>query len=1258
MENISGNIKKAKGQIRESFRVTTTRPVAILMIVIGIFVFGLLSYRRLPLNLMPDITYPSLTVRTEYPGTAPEDVENDVSRRIEDALAAVDNLVNMSSISKAGLSDVILEFGWKTDMNTATADVREKLDQIVLPEEAKPPIILRYDPSLDPILRIALYATKNDEAITEKEMAMRLREHAEYEIRDKIEAVEGVAAVRIRGGLERELLIDLDIDALRAKRISPQQIINRVQSGNINMPGGDLREGETEFQVRVLNEFKDLETIRDLIIDRRNGIEIRLDELADVRWENKEREIFTRIDEQPSVELQIFKEADANIVEVARLVRERVFGTEEERLAAQRYEEMMQRARDGGAVQAESGEERGRQGGRGGRSEIEQIRAPEFLAYGIKDSGWKFDVLTDQSIFIQNSIDEVLSNAVIGGILAIIILFLFLRSFKSTIIIGLTIPLSVVATFAPMMLFGVSLNIMSLGGLALGIGMLVDSSIVVLESVFRCREEGDSLIEAVVRGTGEVGGAVIASTLTTIAVFAPIVFVEGVAGQVFGDMSLAVVFSLLAALLCALFFIPMLASRQVPFEFASKDLKIFGRIGSWELFMGRLKRFWSREKGLSASPLKYILFIPHNAFFAAIFLIDLVLDLLGRPFNSAVLTAQRFRKYWGKQRSGLGKVIRVFTVIPVHAYMGLIFAIHFLLEALGKLIRITLLLMFYILRLLFGAVGFVVGWILKPIFFVFGKFIDGINTGYPYFIDWALRNKIVVIAIVLIIAVHAGSLMFGLKSNLIPEVHQGEFNVRIKAPVGTDIERTNELTKEVERGIRESLLAMNDGGSAFETTATVVGAEKESNTRSDEGENTAVITVRLAEQEDIQDAEERAINLIRERLARIPGLTSVTFDRPVLFSFKTPIEVEIKGPERQFLKQYSDEAIREMEKIEGLTDLKNSIQPGNPELQILYDRDKLKLYNMDIADTARAVRDMVEGRLAGEFRKEDRQYDIRVRLQRVDIKDYKDLSDLELRPTETERIKLSTVANIITREGPNEIRRIDKERTALVSSNLKDIDLGSAKEQITERLQRLRMESGWLPEYRFEITGQTEEMEVSSNSLAWALALAVFLVYIVMASQFESLMQPFIIIFTIPLALIGVVYFLVLAGTPVSIVVLIGVIMLAGIVVNNAIVLVDYINQLRTRGFDKMEAIIEAGKIRLRPILMTTLTTVLALLPLALGLGAGAEIRAPMAWTVIAGLLSSTLLTLVVIPTVYALVDRRKIVGAPTEQPAEDESTA
>ena len=1299
MSTVGNKISKAKSHIREGFRVTTTRPVAILMIVLGVFVFGWQSYEKLPLDLMPEITYPSLTVRTEYPGAAPEEVENNIAKRIEAALAVVDNLVNISSVSKTGICDVVLEFTWKTDMNVATADVREKLDQVILPDEAKRPLILRYDPSLDPIMRIALSAEDNDLVITAEEMAMRLREYAENDIREQLEAIEGVAAIRVRGGLERELLIELDNDALRAKRIDPQLVIDKVQRGNINVAGGNLREGETEYQVRVLNEFRDLDTIRNLIIERRGSIDIRLDELANVRWEPKEREIYTRIDQQPSVEIQLFKEADANIVGVAQRVRDRIFGSSTEREQAGEYAKQQKQLTEGVA---------------GLGDDQEFLRRPIFLSFDAQERGWNFRVLTDQSIFIRNSIDEVRSSALIGGVLAIIVLFLFLRSLKSTILIGITIPVSVVATFAPMMLFGVSLNIMSLGGLALGIGMLVDNSIVVLESIFRCAQEGDPLVEAVVRGTGEVGGAVIASTLTTVAVFFPIVFVEGIAGQIFGDMALAVVFSLLASLLCALFFIPMLASRRVPIANLKKQLivaawslpsadalgsrirahfsdtqsmfsktlavvslpvlavwwfvltipgllyDIFLRRGqSWLLLKQRLGSFWDQSRGfLGSSIIKIVLAAPHHLFFFILFFVDMILDFLGRPFISVVMTGERLRNYWIRPRGRLKKTLMVITAIPYHLYIFTVFCAHFLLEVAGRLIGLTLLVLFNLIRTLSLVLGYALGLLLKPILWIFGKIIDLVNSGYPRAISWVLNHKIVVVVIALALATHAGSLLFGLKANLIPEVHQGEFNVRIKAPVGTDIEKTNRLTGEVESEIRSALKAQSNPNEdyIYETMATVVGAEKTANTRADEGENTSVVTVRLSEQDEIQAVEDQAIERIRERLSGIPGLNSITFDRPMLFSFKTPIEVEVKGHDRQYLKEYSNQAVRVMESIEGLADVKNSIQPGNPEFQILYDRERLRLYGLDIRSTAQKVRDLVEGRIAGQFRRGDLHYDIRVRLKRVDIKNREDLEYLDLSPQEPKSIKLKDVAQVLTVEGPNEIRRRDQERTALITANIKDIDLRTATEQIALGLESERRKSGWQPDYRFEITGQTEEMEVSSNSLQWALYLAIFLVYIVMASQFESLLQPFIIIFTIPLAMVGVVYLLFLTETPLSIVVFIGMIMLAGIVVNNAIVLVDYINQLRSRGLDKLDAIIEAGRIRLRPILMTTLTTVLALLPLALGLGAGTEIRAPMAWTVIAGLLSSTLLTLFVIPTVYALIDRRKF--APAEVGVERDDVA
>lgn len=1289
MSTPSEKIGAIKGRLKESFRFTTTRPVAILMIVIGITVFGAQSYRKLPLNLMPDISYPSLTVRTEWEGAGPEDIENNVSKRIESALAVVDNLVNIRSISKAGISDVILEFGWKTDMNAATADVREKLDQVILPNDAESPLILRYDPSLDPIMRIALYAGENVPGISQEEMARRLREHASEEIREKLEAVEGVAAVRVRGGLERELQIQLDERALKAKKVNPQDVILKIRSENINLPGGNLREGDTEYQVRVLNEFRDKETIEGLIISSQGNKNIRLKDVARVEWSHKEREIYTRVNSMPSVEIDIFKEADANIVEVAQGVRNRIFGTPAEVADAETYRQMM------------SGESTAAQGGRGGRGLPQR---PVFLAYEIveQDGDWTFTVLTDQSIFIRSSIDEVINNAFLGGILSIIILFLFLRSTKSTILIGLTIPVSVVATFAPMMVFGVSLNIMSLGGLALGIGMLVDSSIVVLESIFRCREEGDTLVEAVIRGTSEVGGAVFASTVTTIAVFFPIVFVEGVAGQVFGDMSLTVVFSLLASLLCALFFIPMLASRQVKISEIESRLPMSGwsfpsfakvrdrlkgeingegggeRLGQaaaitpkavwWSILAlpglfydllfrrgrslqklaERLKSFWSRNKGLFGNVVvKAVICIPHHMFFLLVFIVDLFLDILGRPFNSAVIAGRRIKTFWSRERSVLRWLPAIpFVGVPLHIYVGFVFIIHFVLELVGRIIGLLMLVLFKTVKIIIVSLGAVLGVLLWLPLRAFQVVMDALNNLYPRALSWALGHKAVVIAVALLIAVHAGTLVMSLKSDLIPEVHQGEFNVRVKVPIDKDIEFTDERTKEVENAV---MAALSGSDSPYDTLATVVGTEKTENTRSDEGANTSVVTVRLADTIEMKNTELKAISRIRERLSEIPGLSAVTFDRPVLFSFKTPIELEIKGPLQNKLKEYSYMAVDELTGIEGLTDIKNSIQPGNPEQQIVFDRDRLKKFNMDISSEAQLVRNLVEGNIATVFRRKDRQYDIRVRMNREDIKNPEDLERLDLRPFDEKNIRLKEVADIETREGPNEIRRHDQERTALITANIKDTDLRTATAAISESMEKIRRENSWGSDYTYDITGQSEEMEVSTNSLQWALALAVFLVYIVMASQFESLIQPFIIIFTIPLALIGVIYMLAGTGTSVSIVVLIGVIMLAGIVVNNAIVMVDYINQLRQRGLTKIEAIIEGARIRLRPILMTTLTTVLGMLPLALGLGAGTEIRSPMAWTVIAGLSCSTLLTLMVIPTVYAAIDRKEAVSVKTE---------
>ncbi|HES59946.1 MAG TPA: efflux RND transporter permease subunit, partial [Caldithrix sp.] len=536
------------------FKFTTERPVAILMVVIGVSVFGFLSYKQLPLNLMPDMTYPSLTVRTEYEGTAPEEIETTISRPVEQELGVVNNLVSISSISKAEQSDVILEFTWNTDMDKATSDVREKLDQVFLPEDADRPLILRYDPSLDPIMRLGLYG---DASLTY------LRYLADEEIKRNLETVEGVAAVKVKGGLEEEIRVELNEQKLTLINMDIQLVRDRLAQENINLAGGNLKEGQTEYLVRTLNEFKSVKEIQEVVIGRFNNVDIKVKDVGRVYRTGKEREIITRIEGRESVEIEIFKEADANIVAVAERVNHRLYGTPEQIAFVEQLKKEEDQPKEAKDKKADKKEAAPSQRGPGGsRPGMELQQMTNFLTYSLPQ-GIQIETLSDQSIFIQNSVDEVISTAKWGGILAIIVLFIFLRKLAPTLIIGLAIPISIVVTFAPMKIFDVSLNIMSLGGLALGIGMLVDNSIVVLESIARCRDEGDDMITATIRGVGEVGGAVMASTLTTIAVFFPIVFVEGVAGQIFGDLALAVVFSLLASLAVALFLIPMLSSRRI-----------------------------------------------------------------------------------------------------------------------------------------------------------------------------------------------------------------------------------------------------------------------------------------------------------------------------------------------------------------------------------------------------------------------------------------------------------------------------------------------------------------------------------------------------------------------------------------------------------------------------------------------------------------------------------------------------------------------
>ena len=1245
------------------YRITTERPVAILMIVIGVFVFGLISYKQLALNLMPEMTYPSLTVRTEYPGTAPEEVETTVSRPIEQVLGVVDNLVSISSISKAEQSDVILEFTWNTDMNKATADVREKLDQVLLPQDAKRPIILRYDPSLDPIIRLGLYGDAN---------LTYLRYLAEEQIKRALETIDGVAAVKVKGGLQEEIHVDLDEQKLTLIGMNIQTVRERLAEENINMAGGKLKEGETEYLVRTLNEYRSLKEIENTVIGRWNGVDIRVKDVGRVTRTHKERQIISRIGGKESVEIEIYKEADANIVDVARRVKDKLYGTAQQRAFVARLSRMknLPRQLNRPAVARQALTARN----------LRIKRMTNFITYGLP-KGIHITTLADQSVFIEHSINDVKSTAIQGGLLAILILFVFLKRLSPTIIIGLAIPLSIVATFAPMKIFHVSLNIMSLGGLALGIGMLVDSSIVVLESIARCREEGDDLLQATIRGVQEVGGAVTASTLTTIAVFFPIVFVQGVAGQIFGDMALTIVFSLIASLLVALFLIPMLSSREMrSFVEGGSLQKVPER---FILDFNNLPAGSENKKGLTRmlllaghnlrvffSALWRLLEIPAGFFlvlfkafvlFAALLMQPLValperLRKRGRwaqriqryaatgrshrlhfadrlwvdflKFNSVAILYDDFRRMRSAFHgaSFLRKVWRLFWAPLAVVFYVLKFLFSFLFEIAFRFFHCLLLETILLFLLFWKTLTFLFAPLVKISIAVFDWSYGKIENAYEPMLRKSLKNRYTITAAVILLFLFT-IFVIGprMGSELIPQVHQGVFFVDTRLPVGTPVEETDRRIEPIEEQIARIR--------GVSMVSSVSGTDKSASTASREGENTARITVTLRPTGNMAAAEERVIRHIRRIFSRHSGI-EMDIARPVLFSFKTPVEVHLKGYNLRTLHELSRKLEERMSKIPGLVDVRANIQRGNPEVQIYFDRQKLARYGLSVRTVASILRTKIQGDVATRFKEADRRIDILVRLRQSDRKSINDLRRLIINPGQGIPVPLESVATLRIKEGPSEIRRIGQQRSAVITANvLPGFKLNKVNERIFREIQKLN-----LPEdFSYELAGQNKEMQTSLNSLMLALALAIFLVYIVMASQFESLLHPFIIIFTIPLAIIGVILYLWIVGIPLSVVVFLGMIMLAGIVVNNAIVLVDYINHLRRRGLSKEEAIVQAGKVRLRPILMTASTTVLGLLPMAMGFGEGAEIRTPMAITVIVGLITSTVLTLVVIPTVYHL---------------------
>ncbi len=1054
---------------------SVARPVAVSMAFIAVLVFGAVSFSRLQVDLLPDLSFPTISIETEYAGVGPREIENLISRPIEEAISVVQGVQQVTSRSRPGRSDITIQFRWGTDMDFAALDLRERLDLINLPPAAGRPTLARYDPASEPVIRFALVADRalDYRSAADRQELIALRWTAEEQVRRSLEGIEGVAAVRITGGLVEEVLVEVDERRLAQLGIPFSQVARRLEAENINLAGGVLEEGDAQYVVRTVNEFADLDEMLRIVIGTAGGQSILLADVAEVRREAEERETISLVDGREAVEVAVLRESTANIVALSRVVRERVQTLEAE------------------------------------------------LPAGIRTT-----LVSDQATFIERAVGDVGQAGIFGGIFAMLVLLLFLRHFPTTLIVATAIPISVVATFVLMFSRDITLNIMSLGGLALGIGMLVDSAIVVLESVARERDRGKGPAEAAREGTSIVGRAVVASTLTTVAVFLPIVFVEGIAGQLFGDQAWTVSFALLASLVVSLTLIPMLAGRGE----------------------GVQARTGAREAG-TPQP-----------------------GRIGEALARGAGGALRAGRSAGK---GPGRV--------------------------------------------FGA-----------LFDGFDRLYGSVDRRYPRLLEASLRRPAVVLVAAVLVFGGGAVLLPRVGVSLVPELSQGELVVELEAAPGTSLPRMEELALRAESMIRADFPEVQE-------IFTNVGVRGGAGTLGRTGERERHAATLLVRLEGLSREEDRLAGRMTERLSDLPGV-QVRVDRPRLFTVNAPVEVEVRGFDLRLLNEVAADVRIALRAIPGVTGVEEERRQGTPEITIRFDRERLARLGLTVGDAAEAVRARVRGAPATEFTERDRDLTVLVRAREEQRATLEDLSSLRLEIPGGGSVALSAVAELGFQDGPAEIVRRGGSRVALVEARPEGTDLAGIIARIEDQMREIPVP----PDVHVAVAGQSRDLQQSVESMRLALLLAVFLVYLVMASQFESFRLPGVILVSVPLALPGAIGALWLTGNSISVVALIGMVMLVGIVVNNAIVLVDFINVLRRQeGMALDEAVVEAGRVRLRPILMSTLTTVLGLLPLALIPGEGAELRVPLAVPVIGGLVLSTLLTLVVVPVLYRVFELR-----------------
>ncbi len=1067
-------------------RIAVDRPVTTYMFYIAVILLGAVSLRELSVDLLPDISYPRLSVITNYPGVAPEEVETLISAPLESAVSRIPGLRRVESVSKEGVSLLTLEFDWGTNMDFTMLHAREQLDNAKdrFPEDAESPTIIPLDPQSRPIMTLA---------VTGDRSLLELKEFAEELIKPRLEQVEGIGSAEITGGVEREIQVEADPGKLALYGLRIEDIARRVDAFNRNLQGGSIRKGTFKYALRVVGEFESLDEIGEisLMVTKEGGV-VRLRDVATVRDGIKERQGMTRLDGAESIGLLVRKESGANTVKVTKLARE----------------------------------------------VIAQIQK--------ENPGISLSIVSEQSKTIEDAIGSVKNELIQGAILAFLSLLIFLQEWKTPLIIGTVIPISVIGTFSLLFFDNITLNIMSLGGLALGVGMLDDCAVVVSENIFRHRSLGKSLKEAAYIGTKEVGPAVISTALTTIVVFLPVIYVRGVAGQLFKDTALTVTFALLASLLVSLTLIGTLQSRTFDFGMGSER--------RWKWTWG-LKKFPAAERPLYA--------VFKGVGFILNFLVSFIVQLFAFIFH----------------------------------YLGLPFR--------------------PVLKAVFAAFNA-----------VYGRFI----VGYKRFLRWSLDHKGRVMAWTLVFFAVTFALGGLIRRELMPRMETNTFELDLKMPVDFSFEQTTEMAVMLEGRLH----GLQPVRTVLSQVGIVSGMESAD-------PNIAVNSARIFVEVEKPKQLEGVLDVMRARLAQFPDITyTIVREQSTINQFlalsAAEVGLKVKGKDLDRLKEIAEDLVARLSAIPGIADLATNIGEGKPEFKVTVDKEAMKRYpGLAPSTIGDFLVSAVRGRVATQFREMEKKYDILVRLEDASRQNIEALLG-ETLPFEGKVVPIRDLVTYEVVRGPREIRRENQQREVLVTANLKGRKISQVTPAIDKVIATLRLPT----DYRVVWSGEREEMSQSFRSLVLALLLATLLTYMIMAAQFESLLHPFIVMFTLPMGAAGAIVALLLTGQTLNVISIIGMVVLIGIVVDNATVKIDYTNQLRRGGMGLREAVEEGSHVRLRPILMSTGSTLVGLIPMALALERGGELMQPLAIVVIGGLTFSTFLTLILIPVIYEWAEQRK----------------